>query len=94
MNRPYTSTSRVKDLWRPDRRTAMKVLVKKTYMFVDKLWTEYVEHNRADLRYIIYLYSAQIYNTSLHVYPIGCVLYTEVLYCTYMYMYVQSNLSI
>ena len=53
MNRPYTSTSRVKDLRRPDRRTAMKVLVKKTYMFVDKLWAEYVERNRADLRYII-----------------------------------------
>ena len=52
MNCPYTSTSRVKDLRQPDRRTAMKVLVKKTYRFVDRLWAEYVEHNRADLRYV------------------------------------------
>ena len=52
MNRPYTSMSVVKDLRLPERRTAMKVLVKKTYGFVDRLWAEYVEHNRADLRYI------------------------------------------
>ena len=38
----------VKDLRRPEK----KVLAKKMYRFVDRLWAEYVEHNRADLRYI------------------------------------------
>ena len=51
MNRPCTSECRVKDLRRPDRHTAMKVLVKKTYRFADNVWAVYVENNKADLRY-------------------------------------------
>ena len=50
MNREYTSTHRVADLRRPDRRTAMKVLVDKTYNFVDMVWHAYMEHNKTDLR--------------------------------------------
>lgn len=50
--------SRVRDLRRPDRRTAMKVLVKKSYTFVDTLWTMYVEQNKVDLRYVPPLVSA------------------------------------
>ena len=52
VNRPYTSESKVADLRRPDRRTAMKVLVKKTYKFVDLLWHRYVETNRTDVRFV------------------------------------------
>ena len=50
VNRAYTSTHRVADLRRPDRRTPMKVLVDKTYNFVDVLWEAYMEHNKTDLR--------------------------------------------
>ena len=50
VNRAYTNLSKVKDLRRPDRRTDMKVLVKKTFMFVDLLWAMYVTHNKVDLR--------------------------------------------
>ena len=50
VNRAYTSTHSVADLRRPDRRTAMKVLVDKTYNFVDALWEAYMEHNKNDLR--------------------------------------------
>ena len=50
VNREYTSTHMVADLRRPDRRTAMKVLVDKTYNFVDMVWQAYVEHNKTDLR--------------------------------------------
>ncbi len=39
VNQPLTSQHKVKDLWRPDRRTAMKVLVKKSYKFVDEVWS-------------------------------------------------------
>ena len=49
MNRGHTSESRVRDLRRPDRRTAMKVLVNKTYNFVDTLWAVYLVENQADL---------------------------------------------
>ena len=50
MNRAYTSTHRVADLRRPDRPTPMKVLVDKTYNFVDVFWEAYMEHNKTDLR--------------------------------------------
>ena len=50
VNHAYTSTHRVADLRRPDRRTAMKVLVEKTYNFVDVLWEAYMEHNKNDLQ--------------------------------------------
>ena len=46
----YTSMHRVADLRRPDRRTAMKVLVEKTYNFVDLLWESYFSQNTVDLR--------------------------------------------
>ena len=44
----------MKDLRRPDRRTAMKVLVSKTFDFVEALWIAYVDHNKADLRFAIF----------------------------------------
>ena len=49
-NRAYTSTHRVADLRRPDRCTAMKVPVDKTYNFVDAPWEAYMKHNNNDLR--------------------------------------------
>ena len=52
MNRSYTSLSTVKDLRRPDRRTPLKVLVSKTFKFVDQLWEMYVTKNKVDLRYV------------------------------------------
>ena len=45
VNRPFTSQRKVRDLRRPDRRTGMKVLVKKTYKFVDKVWDDYFRRN-------------------------------------------------
>ena len=53
VNRPYTSQHLVKDLRRPDRRTAMKVLVKKSFDFVDLLWIEYTLCNKTDLRLLL-----------------------------------------
>ena len=44
--------NKVQDLRRPDCRTAMKVLVKKTFKFVDLLWAMYVSQNKVDLRYV------------------------------------------
>ena len=43
--------SKVSDLRRSDRRTAMKALVKKGFKFVALLWAMYVEQNKADMRY-------------------------------------------
>ena len=40
------------DLRRPDRRTAMKVLVKKSYHFVEEIWMEYFMRNKNDLRFV------------------------------------------
>ena len=51
VNRAHSSESKVRDLRRPDRCTAMKVLVKKSFAFVDLLWAMYVSHN-GDLRYV------------------------------------------
>ena len=48
MNRAYTSMNKFKDLRRPDRRTAMKVLVKKTFKFVDLVWAMYVAQNKVE----------------------------------------------
>ena len=42
VNRPYTSQAKLQDFWRPERRTAMKVLMNKSFMFVDMLWAMYV----------------------------------------------------
>ena len=50
VHRAYTSMHRVADLRRPDRRTAMKVLVEKTYSFVHLLWESYISQNTVDLR--------------------------------------------
>ena len=52
VNRSYTSLSTVKDLRRPDRHTPLKVLVSKTFKFVDQLWEMYVTKNKVDLRYV------------------------------------------
>ena len=65
MNRPHTSERQVKDLRWPDRRTAMKALVRKTYVFVDRLWAVYVQSNKADLRYVTKLFTSQYYPSTL-----------------------------
>ena len=52
VNRPNTSQHTVTDLRRPDRRAAMKVLVAKSYNFVDILWDAYISKNSTDMRYI------------------------------------------
>ena len=52
MNRAHTSEYQGKDLRRPDRRTAMKVLVDKTFSFVTVVWTAYVAKNKVDIRYV------------------------------------------
>ena len=49
----------MKDLRRPDRHTAMKVLVDKSFGFVDNLWETYVSQNKSNLRCVI-CYSMQI----------------------------------
>ena len=46
VNRSYTSLSTVKDLRRPDCRTPLKVLVSKTFRFVDQLWEMCVAKNK------------------------------------------------
>ena len=40
----------MQDRRRQDRRTPMKVLVKKTFNFVDDIWNTYVEQKLGDLR--------------------------------------------
>lgn len=45
VNRMHTSEHKVRDLRRPDRRTAMKVLVEKTFHFVELIWAAYVSKN-------------------------------------------------
>ena len=55
VNHAHSSESKVRDLRPPDRRTAMKVLVKKSFGFVDLLsvlWAMYVSYNKVDLRYV------------------------------------------
>ena len=52
VGRPSTSASETKDLRRPDRRMGIRVLVKKTFLFVDELWQSYVSQNR-DERYTL-----------------------------------------
>ena len=55
VQRASTSERFVPDLRRPDRRTAMKVLVKKTFHFVNDVWREYIRWKISDLRYM-YMY--------------------------------------
>ena len=50
VHRPHTSESAVTDLRRPDRHSDVKVLVKKTYNFVELLWAIYIAHNSVDSR--------------------------------------------
>ena len=51
----------MKDLRRPDRRTAMKVLVDKSFGFVDNLWETFVSQNKSNLKCVI-CYNMQIIN--------------------------------
>ena len=53
MDRPHTSERKIQDLRRPDRRTPMKALVKKKFMFVSTLWETYVTRNKVDVRYVL-----------------------------------------
>ena len=55
MNRAHTSEYRGKDLRRPDRRTAMKVLVDKTFSFVNLVRMLYIAENKVDTRYRVHL---------------------------------------
>ena len=48
--RDATSSRMVLDMRRPDRRTPMKVLVPKTFHFVDAVWWHYMERNLVDMR--------------------------------------------
>ena len=50
MGRASTSERVVQDRRRQDRRTPMKVLVKKTFNFVDDIWKTYIEQKLGDLR--------------------------------------------
>ncbi|XP_064402159.1 uncharacterized protein LOC135347946 [Halichondria panicea] len=52
VGREHTSKRKLKDLRRPDRRTAMKALVKKTYQFAYVLWTTYVTKNMTSLDFL------------------------------------------
>ena len=53
VNRPHTSRAAVRDLRRPDRRMALKVLHKKTFHFADHLWGLYLSLNKSDVRYVL-----------------------------------------
>ena len=48
--RAHTSAKLCLDFRRPDRHTAMKVLVRKTFHFVDRVWEAYVAANQQDLK--------------------------------------------
>ena len=61
VNRTHTSVHKVKDLRRSDRRTPMKVLVEKTFKFVELVWTAYVDDNTPDIRYVSYIILYFIY---------------------------------
>ena len=50
MRRAYTSERLVVDLRRQNRRTPMKVLVNKTFNFVEGIWKEYIQWRVDDLR--------------------------------------------
>ena len=56
VNRAHTSQRRVADLRRPIRHTQMKVLVRKTFGFVDMLWDTYIHNNRSNLQSVILTY--------------------------------------
>ena len=45
VGRAATSERLVQDLRRPDRRTPMKVLVRKSFLFVETLWASHVQTN-------------------------------------------------
>ena len=48
--REATSSRMVLDMRRPDRRTPMKVLVRKSFKFVDAIWQHYTRKNVGDIR--------------------------------------------
>ena len=50
VRRASTSERLVQDLRRPDRRTPMKVLVKKSFDFVDVIWKAYIQSRSVELR--------------------------------------------
>ena len=50
VGRASTSERFVPDLRRPDRRTPMKVLVKKSFKFVEEIWEMYLQSRVTDLR--------------------------------------------
>ena len=52
VNHHSTNERQVRDLSCLDRRTPMKVLVKKSYRFTDKVWAAYLASNAAILRFV------------------------------------------
>ena len=44
--RGHTSERMYIDIWRPNRRTPLKVLVDKTFQFVDDVWSMYMYMKR------------------------------------------------
>ena len=53
--RESTSERVVPDARRPDRRTPMKVLVKKSFDFVDNIWECFIQQRSDELRYCFLL---------------------------------------
>ena len=53
VQRASTSERFIPDLKRPDRRTSMKVPVKKTFHFVDDIWRAYIRWKITELRYVV-----------------------------------------
>ncbi len=51
VRRESTSERLVQDARRPDRRTPVRVLVEKTFEFVEDVWESFVQQRSVDLRY-------------------------------------------
>ena len=47
--RASTSERYVQDIRRPDRRTPRRVLVAKTFVYVEAIWIEYQRRNQEDM---------------------------------------------
>ena len=60
VQRDATSERMVFDMRRPDRRTPMKVLVQKSFRFVDEIWEMFVLHNSEGTGYVLYLCTCRL----------------------------------
>ena len=55
----------IPDARRPDRRTAFKVLVKKTFSFVDGIWSSYTQKNTVAIRFEFFVLLVHVVHVSL-----------------------------